>query len=118
MRRGDLVLQAVARALMAIARKSDVVGRWGGEEFVVALPQTSEAGARVAAERLRKAIADAKCVLPSGETIRVTASLGIASVDQAWQTDASSRAPTARCTKRNRADEIASQYHRCRRPSR
>ena len=45
-------------ALTAIARRSDVVGRWGGEEFVVALPQTSEAGARVAAERLRKAIAD------------------------------------------------------------
>lgn len=85
---GDLVLQAVAGALTSIARRSDVVGRWGGEEFVVALPQTSEAGARVAAERLRKAIADAKCILPSGETIHVTASLGVASVDCAWQTDA------------------------------
>jgi two-component system cell cycle response regulator len=84
---GDLVLQAVAGALVAIARRSDVVGRWGGEEFVVALPQTSEAGARVAAERLRRAIAETKCVLPSGETIHVTASLGIASVDVAWQTD-------------------------------
>jgi two-component system cell cycle response regulator len=85
---GDLVLQAVARALTSVARRSDVVGRWGGEEFVVALPQTSEAGARVAAERLRKAIADTKCILPSGETIHVTASLGVASVDCAWQTDA------------------------------
>jgi two-component system cell cycle response regulator len=84
---GDLVLQAVAKALSAIARRSDVVGRWGGEEFVVALPQTSEAGARVAAERLRKAIADTTCILPSGETIHVTASLGVASVDCAWQTD-------------------------------
>lgn len=85
---GDVVLQAVAAALIGIARRSDVVGRWGGEEFVVALPQTSEAGARVAAERLRKAIADTQCVLPSGETIHVTASLGIASVEVAWQTDA------------------------------
>ena len=81
------MLQAVAKALSAIARRSDVVGRWGGEEFVVALPQTSEAGARVAAERLRKAIADTKCILPSGEIIHVTASLGVASVDCAWETD-------------------------------
>lgn len=84
---GDLVLQMVARVLNAIARRSDIVGRWGGEEFVVALPQTSEAGARVAAERLRKAIFDAKCKLPSGITVQVTASLGIASVDRPWETD-------------------------------
>ncbi|MEO8875967.1 MAG: diguanylate cyclase, partial [Polyangiaceae bacterium] len=85
---GDLVLQTVARVLNAIARRSDIVGRWGGEEFVVALPQTSEAGARVAGERLRRAISDASCKLPGGGTIQITASLGIASTDTIWDSEA------------------------------
>ena len=85
---GDLVLQSVARVLSAIARRSDIVGRWGGEEFVVALPQTSEAGARVAAERLRRAIMEATCKIPGGGNLQVTASLGVASTETIWNTDA------------------------------
>lgn len=78
---GDAVLQGVARVLAAIARKSDFVARWGGEEFVVALSQTAEAGARIAAERVRRAIAEAKYALPNGTEHRVTASIGLASAD-------------------------------------
>lgn len=85
---GDAVLQGVARVLSSIARKSDFVARWGGEEFVVALTQTAEAGARVAAERVRRAIADARYVLPSGGEHRATASVGLASAESAdWQVD-------------------------------
>lgn len=80
---GDAVLQGVARVLSSIARKSDFVARWGGEEFVVALAQTAEAGARVAAERVRRAIAEAKYVLPSGVEHRATASVGLASAENA-----------------------------------
>ena len=47
---GDAVLKGIAQVLLRIARQSDMVARWGGEEFVLALMQTSEAGARVAAE--------------------------------------------------------------------
>jgi diguanylate cyclase (GGDEF)-like protein len=61
------------------ARKSDLVARWGGEEFVVALPQTAEVGGRVAAERLRRAVADVRYPMKSGEPLIVTASLGLAS---------------------------------------
>ncbi|HEY8079033.1 MAG TPA: GGDEF domain-containing protein, partial [Labilithrix sp.] len=83
---GDAVLQGVARTLSGIARKSDFVARWGGEEFVVALTQTAEAGARVAAERVRRAIQDAKYMLPSGETHKATASVGLAGAENAeWQ---------------------------------
>jgi two-component system cell cycle response regulator len=83
---GDAVLQGVARVLMSIARKSDFVARWGGEEFVLALTQTAEAGARVAAERVRRAIADAKYTLPSGAEHRATASVGLASAESAdWE---------------------------------
>jgi diguanylate cyclase (GGDEF)-like protein len=69
---------------MTVARKSDVVARWGGEEFVVALPQTGEAGARIAAERMRRAIAEATYTGPQGEPIRATASIGIASTEASW----------------------------------
>ncbi|MBX3185706.1 MAG: diguanylate cyclase [Labilithrix sp.] len=85
---GDAVLQGVARTLTSIARKSDFVARWGGEEFVLALTMTAEAGARVAAERVRRAIADSKYVLPSGAEHRATASVGLASAEGPdWQLD-------------------------------
>lgn len=85
---GDAVLQGVARVLSSIARKSDFVARWGGEEFVVALAQTAEAGARVAAERVRRAIAEARYVLPSGAEHRATASVGLSSAENTdWQLD-------------------------------
>lgn len=85
---GDAVLQGVARVLQSIARKSDFVARWGGEEFVLALTQTAEAGARVAAERVRRAIAEARYLLPSGVEHRATASVGLASAeDMDWKLD-------------------------------
>src|SRR5262249_54449951 len=75
---GDQVLRTVAETIRKIARKSDPVGRCGGGEVVVRLGHAAEAGARVAAERLRRAIADAVTTLSDGSTIRVTASIGIA----------------------------------------
>ena len=85
---GDAVLQGVARVLSGMARKSDFVARWGGEEFVVALSLTAEAGARIAAERVRRAIADARYPLPNGTEHRATASVGLASAeDPKWQLD-------------------------------
>ncbi len=76
---GDAVLRGIAAVLRKIARKSDFVSRWGGEEFVLALAQTAEAGGRVAAERVRRAIADTPYTLPTGEPLHVTSSVGLAS---------------------------------------
>jgi two-component system, cell cycle response regulator len=85
---GDAVLQGVARVLSIVARKSDFVARWGGEEFVLALPQTGEAGARVAAERVRRAVAaQAHAVPDGGEAVRVTVSIGAASAEAPWSID-------------------------------
>ncbi|MFM7311631.1 MAG: diguanylate cyclase, partial [Cyanobium sp.] len=50
---GDEVLRIAARALLNSTRETDVVGRYGGEEFVVVLPETDEKGARVTAEKIR-----------------------------------------------------------------
>jgi two-component system cell cycle response regulator len=76
---GDRVLKEVAAQLLRSTRKSDLVARWGGEEFVVALPQTAAPGAALAAERIRASIE--ACVISFlGQRVPVTASLGVASL--------------------------------------
>jgi diguanylate cyclase (GGDEF)-like protein len=75
---GDEVLRALARIFEAIMRTGDVVGRLGGEEFAILMPDTDEIQARIACERLRGAIAGRKIRLASGEEIAITLSTGIA----------------------------------------
>jgi diguanylate cyclase (GGDEF)-like protein len=75
---GDEVLRALARIFEQIMRTGDVVGRLGGEEFAILMPDTDEIQARIACERLRGAIAGRKIRLPSGEEIAITLSTGIA----------------------------------------
>ncbi len=75
---GDRVLRAVGTVLGRELRASDVVGRLGGEEFIVLLPQTPPALARSVAEKLRVCVADATLDAET-PTLRVTASFGVAS---------------------------------------
>jgi diguanylate cyclase (GGDEF)-like protein len=72
---GDVMLRAVSRLLTSLARQGDTVARWGGEEFVVILPETDLAGARRFAERLRRTI-EAHSV---GD-MRTSASCGVATM--------------------------------------
>jgi diguanylate cyclase (GGDEF)-like protein len=72
---GDVMLRAVSRLLTSLARQGDTVARWGGEEFVVVLPETDLAGARRFAERLRRTI-EAHSV---GD-MHTTASCGVATM--------------------------------------
>jgi len=79
---GDLVLQLVARTLKAGLRPSDVMCRYGGEEFCILLPETRAAQAKVIAERIRFRV-EAQCG-PGIRTIpglKVTASFGIAALE-------------------------------------
>ena len=74
---GDFVLQAAAEACSALLRPADTLGRIGGEEFAVILPETGLRGAIRAGERLRRCIAGLS--VPAGEAaITVTASIGVA----------------------------------------
>lgn len=73
---GDLVIQAVARALADNVRPMDLVARLGGEEFAAILPNCAPAFAEVVAERLRSTVERSPVEIPSGESIRVTLSLG------------------------------------------
>ncbi|MCS6856335.1 MAG: diguanylate cyclase [Sandaracinaceae bacterium] len=74
---GDCVLREVAKRLRNALRISDVVVRYGGEEFVVLLPHTSLAGAASAAERLRQAVASQAIETEKGP-LSLTVSIGIA----------------------------------------
>jgi len=72
---GDTVLREVARRLAESARVEDVVGRWGGEEFIVILPHCDLDGAVIVSERIRRAVA-ASPVCSDGLVIPVTVSIG------------------------------------------
>jgi diguanylate cyclase (GGDEF)-like protein len=60
---GDRVLQETARILKETTRTTDVVARWGGEEFLILLPQVDAAGTVAAAEKIRMAMEEA-CLVP------------------------------------------------------
>ncbi|MBL8957948.1 MAG: diguanylate cyclase [Myxococcaceae bacterium] len=74
---GDAVLKQVAAVLQRELRTSDLAARYGGEELVLVLPHTSLDGARIAAEKVRAAIAGAAWS-QLGPGLKVTASLGVA----------------------------------------
>ena len=86
---GDRVLQAVALSLLQVARGADLVSRFGGDEFAIALPATSLDGARFAAERVRRAISEVRIPSGTGIDIGITASVGVAQLDVAVQHSAS-----------------------------
>jgi diguanylate cyclase (GGDEF)-like protein len=75
---GDGVLQAVAAQLSSRMRGHDIVGRYGGDEFVVVLPYLSLDAARAAAERIRQEVAELRFPIPGADPARITLSIGVA----------------------------------------
>jgi diguanylate cyclase (GGDEF)-like protein len=74
---GDSVLVEVARRLSIATREIDVVARWGGEEFVLLLPETDLGGSMVLAEKVRRAVGDTP-ITHAGRSRTVTVSAGVA----------------------------------------
>jgi diguanylate cyclase (GGDEF)-like protein len=85
---GDAVLAALGPLLVRHIRKVDFAGRWGGEEFVVALASADCAGGLISAERIRAAVGAMEVKDTSGETISVTVSVGVASFEKGDHVDA------------------------------
>lgn len=76
---GDLVLQCFSKTLAKALRPYDLLGRYGGEEFVVCMPGTDETQAQSAAERLRSEVEAMEVIRPESlELIGITASFGTA----------------------------------------
>ena len=78
---GDAVLKRIAESMVESARGSDIIYRYGGEEFVLLLRNTEQSGARLLAERIRKAI-ESIILRYEKFDIRVTASMGLTTVLQ------------------------------------
>lgn len=74
---GDLVLNQVAGVVKKVCRSSDIVCRYGGEEFAVILIDTDTTGAKIVAEKIRKAV-ETYILDPQRAEIKVTISIGIA----------------------------------------
>jgi diguanylate cyclase (GGDEF)-like protein len=78
---GDEVLRTIADTMSAVLREYDLAGRFGGEEFVMLLPQTRAPDAFRIADRVRAHIARLPIVTPAGEPVSVTVSIGVAALD-------------------------------------
>ncbi len=73
---GDMVLKAIAQACITTLRETDVLGRLGGEEFAILLPETEDG--REQADRLRRTIERMRTALDDGTDLNVTVSIGVA----------------------------------------
>ncbi len=76
---GDLALKSIASCMLSYIRESDILFRYGGEEFCIALANTNLAGAGKLAERIRRAL-EILVVRTSGTRLHVTASFGVATL--------------------------------------
>jgi diguanylate cyclase (GGDEF)-like protein len=76
---GDTVLAQVAAHLRAAVRPYDLVGRWGGEEFLLLLPGAPEEVVYTVAERVRAQVAAAELSIPDGGTVAIHVSIGVTS---------------------------------------
>ncbi|MGM0412000.1 MAG: biofilm regulation diguanylate cyclase SiaD [Pseudomonadota bacterium] len=78
---GDRVLCGVARTITESLREYDLCGRWGGEEFLLILPDTTPSEATEVCERLREAVANSTAIAEEGAGV-ITVSIGISAVTE------------------------------------
>jgi diguanylate cyclase (GGDEF)-like protein len=83
---GDLALKHLASICRKELRTPDCIGRIGGEEFAIMLPETELGAAIEVAERLRKTIAATPLDAGGGRTVRLTASIGVAAYSESMRT--------------------------------
>ncbi|HMB70803.1 MAG TPA: GGDEF domain-containing protein, partial [bacterium] len=82
---GSEVLRRLAQVVMGELRASDVLAKYGGDEFVVILPQTERDGARTVAERIRAAV-EAHEFPGEGDGMKITTSMGISQFPEDGET--------------------------------
>jgi diguanylate cyclase (GGDEF)-like protein/PAS domain S-box-containing protein len=78
---GDRALQTIAAALKTILRKADIAGRYGGDEFMLILPETSVKGAERIAEKILSVVRNAEMDFMKDKSIRLSLSIGLSSFE-------------------------------------
>ena len=84
---GDEVLQSMSRLLRQTTRKTDSLCRWGGEEFLLILPETSEDRAVALGQNLLETLLASPVAISSGAPVQISFSAGVAGIDEAVQHD-------------------------------
>jgi len=79
---GDSLLRRIAQVVAGTLRNSDWIGRYGGEEFLLVLPETNIGEAGHVAEKIRALVQRTRVPMEDGSTMRVTLSIGLASLDE------------------------------------
>lgn len=77
---GDAILSQIGVVLQQVPRATDFAARYGGEEMAVICPQTGTEAAATLAERIRARVEATHFALPNGDTLRVTVSVGVATL--------------------------------------
>jgi diguanylate cyclase (GGDEF)-like protein len=78
---GDDIIISLSNILLEVTRKSDLACRFGGEEFILLLPETSLEGAIVIAEKIRKKVESTSLHLGDNREVNITVSLGVSQLD-------------------------------------
>jgi diguanylate cyclase (GGDEF)-like protein len=105
---GDIVIRGFAEVLKRAKRDTDVVGRFGGEEFVIVCEETAEGGARLLAERIRRELETTTFQSELGP-LNVTCSLGVATTPgagQDWETVFKATDDALYSSKRNGRNQV------------
>lgn len=110
---GDVVIKDIARIIKESVREIDIVGRYGGEEFVIALPETGINSARQVAERLRKKVED-RVFKAYDEKLKLTISVGLAiyPADASELNDIIDKADQALYKAKNSGKNVVCEYKR------
>jgi diguanylate cyclase (GGDEF)-like protein len=74
---GDRALQTLSATLKTMLRKTDIAGRYGGDEFMLILPETALAGAESLADKLLSAVRNADLVFRDGRSVHLSLSIGV-----------------------------------------
>lgn len=83
---GDQAIQALAHAMLSVVREHDVVGRYGGEEFLIVLPHTDAPSVHTVAERIRSRVeGNTHTLSERGEVVRFTVSIGVVTLTESAQ---------------------------------
>ena len=83
---GDFVLESIAHLMQSSVRKQDIIGRWGGEEFLLLLPETDVEGGKALSEKIRKSVSVTPYVI-SNKKIPITITLGVSVYDKPMEID-------------------------------
>ncbi len=79
---GDLVLRKFCEIVLLNIRNLDILGRWGGEEFLLLLPETFKEKAVIVAERIREVLEKTEIFVSEGLSLKITVSIGVAEYPQ------------------------------------